>query len=106
MFYNTKVIIFYIFLGASIITLLKMKTLILHYLSGLIESEDTEEKHNIREQVVPLILSAKLDLTEEHESQTKGLIIATINNYADTGDAALKEALKEHYKALDLLLDV
>jgi hypothetical protein len=83
---------------------LAMKEIILQQLSNLIESEDAEEKNRLRMQLVTLIGSAKLDLANDNEVHTKRLIIATINNYMDTGDTALKKALLEHYKALDLLL--
>lgn len=81
-----------------------MKAMILQYLSELIDSEDNAERQRLKSKLVELISLSRLDLDEEKEIQAKRLIIATIKTYADTSDNALKLALQEHYKTLNLLL--
>lgn len=81
-----------------------MKAMILQYMSELIESDDAEEKKILKDNLVDLISLARFDLDAVKEKHTKMLIIATIKNYAGSGDASLRSALIEHTKTLNKLL--
>lgn len=78
-----------------------MKEVLIKDLSQLLMTDNPEEKINLKAKVSHLIKSARFDLERESELHTKNLIISTINNYVNTSDAALKNALSEHIKTIE-----
>lgn len=78
-----------------------MKEVLIKDLSRLLTVESLEEKVNLKIKVSHLLKTARFDLEGESELHTKNLIINTINNYVDTSDTALKNALEEHLKIIE-----
>lgn len=78
-----------------------MRAIILQSLTELIENDIQDTEHQYAGKLTELILKSRLDLSAEQEAHTKKLIIATLENYLASPTAALREALKEHYKALE-----
>jgi len=78
-----------------------MKEVLIKDLSALLMTDSLEEKVNLKARVSPVIEAARFDLEKESELHTKSLIIKTLNNYVETSDARLKDALTEHLKIIE-----
>ena len=78
-----------------------MKEVLIKDLSQLLMAESLEERVNLKIRVSHLLKAARFDLEGESEVHTKNLIINTINNYVETSDTALKNALAEHLKIIE-----